>query len=119
MVNLVLEVVEAHDVAKGLHAVQDSVGAREGLDEPVVAQVLVHPERVQRGGVKAREEHVDHDEQVELAVLHPQRDVLVVALELVARGVVARAEHPVVVAYGRVEEVPRGRVELRETCNKR
>ena len=99
------------DVAVGLDRVEDAVGARVGLDQAVRAQALVDPERVQRRGVEAGQEHVDDDHQVDLAVLQPQREVLVVVLELVGRGVEARAEHGVVVLDRALQEVARARVE--------
>ena len=51
------------------------------------------------------------DDQVDLPVLQPQRQVLVVVLELVRRGVVAGAEHGVVVTDRRFQEVARRLVE--------
>ena len=71
------------DVAVGLDRVQDAVGARVRLDQAVVDQALVDEQRVQRRGVEAGQEHVDHDDQVDLAVLQSLRQVLVVVLELV------------------------------------
>ena len=106
-----LEVAEADDVAVGLDRVEDAVGARVRLDQAVRAQVLVDPQRVERRGVEAGQEHVDDDDEVELAVLQPQRQVLVVVLELVGRGVEARAEHGVVVLDRVLEEVARACVE--------
>lgn len=61
------------------------------------AQVLVNEQRVQRRRVEPSEEHVHHDDQVDLAVLHPLRQVLVVVLEPVRTRVVAGPEHVVVV----------------------
>ena len=92
-----LEVAEADDVAVGLDRVEDAVGARVRLDQAVGAQVLVDQQGVQRGRVEAGEEHVDDDDEVDLAVLQPQREVLVVVLEPVGRGVERGAEHVVVV----------------------
>ena len=68
-------------------------------------EVLVHPQRVERGGIKPREEHVDDDEKVNLAVLHPERHILVVVLELVGRGVVVGAKHRVVVLDSLLQKV--------------
>jgi len=47
---------EVEDVAVGLGVVQHAVGAAEGLDQPVVLQVLVDVERVQVFAVEAGEE---------------------------------------------------------------
>ena len=62
-------------------------------------QVLIYPQGVERLGVKSCQEHSHHDKQVEVVVLHPQRDVLIVVLEFFAADVVFRAEHLVVVGY--------------------
>ena len=35
----------------------------ERLNQAVHLQILVHTQRVQRGGVKAGEEHINHNEQ--------------------------------------------------------
>jgi len=42
-VNPLLQVTETHNVAEGLDAVQDTVGAAERLNQTVHLQVLVHP----------------------------------------------------------------------------
>ena len=47
----------------------------------MVLEVLVHPKRVERRSVKAREEHIDDDEQIDLALLHALRKILVIILE--------------------------------------
>lgn len=60
-------------------------------------EVLVGPQGVERCGVKACQEHVDHDHQIQLAFFQPLRQVLVVVLELVGAGVEAGAEQSVVV----------------------
>ena len=66
----------------------------------MIPEVLVYPQRVQRCCVKARQEHVHHQQQVYLPVLHSQRNVLVVVGELVGTGVVARTKHLVIVLDG-------------------
>src|SRR5699024_3861598 len=84
--------------------VQDAVSPRKRLDQAVVAQVLVHEQGIQRRGVKTSEKHVNHNDQVNLAVLQPQRQVLVVVLESIGRGVVVGAKHRVVVRDRLVQE---------------
>ena len=74
-------------------------------------QVLVHPQGVQGGGVEAGEEHIHHDEQIQFLVFHPQGNVLVVVLELVAVGGIVGAEHLVVVTDGGVQKIPAGLVQ--------
>ena len=63
----VLLLAEIEDVAVGLGAVEHAVGAGEGLDQPVVLEVLVHVERVQVFGIEAGEQHVHHDGDVDLS----------------------------------------------------
>ena len=46
------------------------------------AQVLIHPEGVQRLGIESGEEHVHHNQQIHLTVFHPHREVFVIVLEL-------------------------------------
>ena len=58
-----LQVAEGDDVAVGLDRVEDAVGARVRLDQAMGAQVLVDEQRVERGGVEAGQEHVDHDDR--------------------------------------------------------
>lgn len=48
-----------------------------------MAQALVDPQRVQGRGVEPGQEHVDHDHHVDVSVLDPPGEVLVVVLELV------------------------------------
>ena len=106
-VRLVLKVTEGDDVAVGLDRVQDAVGTRVRLDQTMRAKVLVHEQRVQRGRVEAREEHVDHNHKVEFPVLQSLREVLVVVLELVGAGVVTGAEDVVVVLDRILQEAAR------------
>ena len=101
-----LQIAETDDIAEGLDRIQDAVGAAERLDQPVHFQVFIHPQGVQGGGVKAGEEHIHHDEQIQFLVFHPQGNVLVVVLELVAVGGIVGAEHLVVVPDGSVQKIP-------------
>lgn len=110
LVRLLLQVPEADDIAEGFDRIEDAVGAGIGLNQAVVPQVLVHPQGIERGGVEAREEHVDHHQQVDLPLLHPQRQVLVVILELVGRSAVIGVEGLVIVINGLVQKIARSRV---------
>ena len=83
VVGLLLEVAEGHDVPVGLYGVEDPVRTRVRLDQPVRAETLVDPERVERGRVEAGQEHVDDDREVDLAVPESQREVFVVVLKAV------------------------------------
>ena len=89
----VLLLAEVEDVAVGLGGVEHAVGAGEGLDQAVVLEVLVHVERVQVFGIKAGEQHVHDDGDVDflrggvigvgpLLVFDALLDVLIVEIEL-------------------------------------
>lgn len=110
-VGLLLQVAETDDVAEGLDRVQNAVGARIGLKQTVVTEIFIDPERVERGGVESGQEHVHHDQKVDFAVLHPQRNVFVVVLELLGGGVVTGLKHRVVIGDGRFKKVARRGVE--------
>ena len=107
VVGLLLQVAERDDVAVRLDRVQDPVCPGEGLQQPVLAQALVDPKRVERGRIETGQEHVDHDGQVDLTVPESQRQVAVVVLKPVGRSVEAGAEHRVVVADRCLEKVAR------------
>ena len=51
----VLLLTKVEDVAVGLVAVEDSIGSRERLNQPVVLEVLVDVQRVEVFGVESRE----------------------------------------------------------------
>ena len=116
-IRLVFQIAERDDVAVGLHGVEDAVGSRVGLDEPVGPQVFVDEQRVQRRGIETGQEHVHDDHQIEFTVLQPLRQILVVVAELVGAGVVAGAEHLVVVTDRTFEERARiGRQRVGVEC---
>ena len=65
----------------------------------MIAQVLVHKQRVERGRIEACEEHAHHDEQVHLLVLHLFCDVTIIALEAFAVNTKTCFEHGIVIVY--------------------
>ena len=71
-VDAVVLLAEVEDMAVRFGCVEDAVGAGESLDQAVVFEVLVDVERVEIHGVKASEEHVDDDGDVNL-LLRPCR----------------------------------------------
>ena len=71
----------------GLDGVQNPVRPGKCLDQTVHFKILVHPERVERCRVKACQEHIDHNEQIDLPRLDVLGQVFVVILELVRRRV--------------------------------
>ena len=90
---------------------ENTVGAGKGLDQPVHFQVFIHPQGVERGGVKACKEHIDHDEQVQLLIFHPQGYILVVALKFIpVRGIIGM-EQGIVILNGAVQKIPRGLIQ--------
>ena len=105
-INTFLQVAEADNIAKSLYAVQDAVGTAEGLNKTVHFKVLIHPEGIQGGSIKSCQEHIDHNQEIKLLVLHSQGNILVVALELIAIGGIICAEHGIVVSYGLFQKVP-------------
>src|SRR5689334_17086908 len=79
----------------GLGGVENTIRARESLDETVVLKVLVNVERVQIFRVEAGEEHVHNDGNIdflgafarqigvgELLVFNPLLDVLIIKIKL-------------------------------------
>ena len=111
VIHPLLQIAEAYDVAKGLDAVQNTVGPAEGLDQTVHLQILVHPQRIERGGVKAGEEHIDHDQEVQFLVLHAEGNVLVIVLELVPVRRIVGMEHPVIIPDAGVQEITGGLIQ--------
>ena len=108
-----LQIVEADDIAKGLDAVQDTVRPAERLNQTVHLQVLVHPKGIQGCGIEARQEHIDHDQQVKLFILHAERYIFIVILEPFAIGGVVRMEHLVVILNGGIQKIPTALVKVR------
>ena len=71
----------------------------------MILQILIDPERIERRRVEPREEHIHYDEKVDLAALHPQRDILVIVLEAVAVRREIRLEPLVVIRDRILEEI--------------
>ena len=105
LVDTLLHLPEADDVPVVLDAIQDTVGTGERLDQTVVLELTVHPEGVEGLGIETGEEHVHDDQDVQLAVLHLVRDVLVVVLEPLAaqREVCGLPEEVVVILHRPLE----------------
>ena len=105
IVGALLQIAEANDVAEHLDGIENPVGAGICLNQPVHFQVFIHPQRIQRRGVEAGQEHIDHDQQVKFLVLHPQGNILIVILEFVPVCGIVGVEHPVVVTDGRIQKI--------------
>lgn len=65
----------------GFFIVEYPVGAGIGLDQPVVFEVFIDIEGIEGGAVEAGEEHVDHEQDIDLTVFHPFADVLVIVVK--------------------------------------
>ena len=106
-----MQIAEADDNAVGFNGVQNPVRPGKRLNETVHFKVLVHPERIERRRVKARQEHIDHDEQIDLPRLDALGQVFVVILELVRRRVKIDVERLVIVLNRGVQKIARGLVQ--------
>ena len=91
-----MQIAEADDIAVGLDGVQNPVRPGKRLDQTVHFKILVHPERVERRCVKACQEHIDHNEQIDLPRLDTLGQVFVVILKLVRRRVKIDVERLVI-----------------------
>ena len=111
-VGFLLQIAEADNVAVCLYGVQDTVCARERLYQAVHDKVFIHPERIQRGSVKARQEHIYDNQDVNLAVFHAQGKVFIIVLESVGRGVIMRPKKCIIILDCRLQKVPRACIKL-------
>src|SRR3546814_9233955 len=69
IIRRLLQIAEGDNVTVGLDRVQNAIGARIGLDQPVRAQVLVHPECIERGSVETGQKHRSDEHTSELQSL--------------------------------------------------
>ena len=76
-----LTMVNTNDIPIILYRIQDSVCPRECLDQSVHLQVLINPQRIQRRRVESGQEHIHNDQDINLTVLYPLRQVFIVVLE--------------------------------------
>ena len=100
-----LQITEADYVAECLYAVEYSVCAAECLNQAVHSQILINPECVECGGIKARKKHIYYYEQIKLLVFHAERNIFVVILKSVAVGAVICVEHLVVILDCIIKEI--------------
>ena len=59
-VGLIFEVAETDDIPLGFKLAKNPVGAGKRLDKAVVFEVFIDVEGIDRFGIKAGQEHVDH-----------------------------------------------------------
>ena len=106
-----MQIAEADDIAVGLDGVQNPVRPGKRLNETVHFKILIHPERIERRCVKACQEHIDHNEQIDLPRLDTLGQVFVVILKLVRRRVKIDMERLVIVLNGGVQKIARSLVQ--------
>ena len=70
-------------------------------------QVFINPQRIQRRGIKTRQKHIHHDQQINLSILHPQTHVFIVILETLGASVVICAKSCIIVLDYTLEKVTR------------
>ena len=105
------EPLEFFDIAKGLDRIQYAVGPAECLNQAMRLQVLVYPESVQSSSIKAGQEHVYDQQQVNLTVLNPEGQILIVVLEFIARGIKIGFKGSIIVFDNTLKEITRGLVQ--------
>src|SRR5699024_2368587 len=98
LLNLIVQVAVADNIARCLLRAKKPIRARKCLDKAMAAQILIHIQCVECRGIKTRQEHVDHDDKIKLAVFHPLGQVAIVILEaLVITDREIRVEERVIV----------------------
>ena len=94
------DLADAQKKLDGLQEYGDTEGIEAALEEA-------------QKGVKACEEHIYDDQQVYFLVLHPQRQVFVIALETIVIGAVVGVEQVVIIVDCRFKEIARALVKPR------
>ena len=114
LISSLFKIAEAHYVSTVLYRIQNAVGTTVCLQQSVHLQVLVYPQRVQRFCIKARQEHTYYYQDVYLLVLHPERYILIVALEslTIGREVGVWGPHTVIIIDGLFERIATLHVKL-------
>ena len=69
-------------------------------------KVLINPKRIERSRIKTGQEHIYNDQKIQFLILHPERHIFIIILELLARCVIVRMEHHVVIIYRAIKEIP-------------
>src|SRR5699024_10325455 len=70
LLNLIVQVAVADNIARCLLRAKNPIRARKCLDKAMPAQILIHIQRVECLGIKASKEHIEHDHKIKLSVLH-------------------------------------------------
>src|SRR5690606_25778578 len=66
IVHGLLLAAKVEDVAVGLGVIEHAVGARKGLNQAMVLEVFIHIQGVEVFGVETGEQHIHHDNDVDL-----------------------------------------------------
>ena len=69
------------------------------------SQVFINPQRIQRRGIKTRQKHIHHDQQINLSILHPQAHILVVILESLSTGIIVRTKRCIIITNCTLQEI--------------
>jgi len=71
-------------------------------------EVLIHPQGIHGRGIKSCKEHIYNNQDIQFPVLHTHREVFIVVLEALGRGIVVTVEHLVIVLNSIVQRVSAG-----------
>ena len=110
-VHTLLQASKTYYIAERLNRVKNTVGTRKRLYQAVHFQVFVHPQRIHCGRIKACQEHIHDNQQIKFLVFHTKRYIFIVILKLIARCIVIRMEHLVIVPDSLLQKIPRGLIE--------
>ena len=75
------------------------------MNQSMHFEILVHPQCIQRCRIKTREEHIYNNQQIHFPVLYSHRQIFVVVLKLVRRGIKVRIECNIVILNCTIEKV--------------
>ena len=93
IIDRILLLTEVKDIAVGLGIVEDTIGTRKRLNQPVVLQILVHIQGIEELGIETGEQHVHHDDDINflrmgqirvrvLLIFDALLDILIVEIKL-------------------------------------
>ena len=75
------------------------------MDQAVHLQILVYPQSVERGGIKAGQEHIDHDKQIDFPIFYPHGQVFIIVLELIGRRIKICTECRIVILDCAIQKI--------------
>src|SRR5699024_468047 len=92
------QIPETDNIAEGFDRIQDAVGPGKCLDQAMHLQIFVYPKGIQSGGIKASQEHIDHQQKIHFPLFYPVGEIFVIILESLAGAVIIGLEDFVIVA---------------------